>query len=65
MTPREERGLIIAATCRLSRNGDGTWRVPSQTTREAVFYTVNLLSRHRRAAPRPASHPLTVIRIHA
>lgn len=42
MTPREERGLIIAATSRLNRNADGTWRVPSQTNREAVFYTVNL-----------------------
>src|SRR5437016_2443169 len=42
MTPREERGLIIAATNRLHRNNDGTWRVPSQTNREAVFYTVNL-----------------------
>lgn len=46
MTPREERGLIIAATSRLSRNGDGTWRVPSQTARsEAFFYTVNLESK--------------------
>ena len=42
MTPREERGLVIAATCRLNRNADGTWRVPSQTNREAVFYTVKL-----------------------
>ena len=42
MTPREERGLIIAATARLSRNNDGTWRVPSQSGREAIFYTVNL-----------------------
>jgi transposase len=42
MTPREERGLIIAATSRLSRNADGTWRVPSQTNREAVYYTVNI-----------------------
>jgi len=42
MTPREERGLIIAATSRLHRNNDGTWRVPSQTSREAIFYTVNL-----------------------
>lgn len=42
MDPREQRGLLIAATCRLNRNDDGTWRVPSQTNREAVFYTVNL-----------------------
>ena len=40
MNPREERGLVIAATCRLSRNDDGTWKVPSQTNKEAVFYTV-------------------------
>jgi hypothetical protein len=45
MTPREERGLIIAATCRLNRNDDGTWRVPSQTSKDAIFYTVNLESK--------------------
>src|SRR5207244_6622334 len=42
MDPREERGLVIAATCRLKRADDGTWRVPSQTNKETVFYTVNL-----------------------
>lgn len=42
MSPREERGLIIAATSRLNRNADGTWRVPAQTNREVLFYTVNL-----------------------
>lgn len=42
MNAREERGLIIAATCRLRRNEDGTWLVPSQTSREAVAYQVNL-----------------------
>jgi Transposase DDE domain len=42
MNPREERGLIIAATSRLHRNDDGTWRVPSQTRTDAIFYTVNL-----------------------
>src|SRR4051794_34955350 len=42
MNAREERGLIIAATCRLHRNDNGTWRVPSQTSREAIFYVVNL-----------------------
>jgi transposase len=42
MTPREERGLIIAATCRLNRLSDGTWLVPSQTNREVVSYKVNL-----------------------
>jgi len=41
MTPREERGLIIAATCRLRRNDDGTWSVPSQTHAETI-YRVNL-----------------------
>jgi len=46
MSPREERGLITAATSRLSRNADGTWRVPSQTQRsETAFYTVNLESK--------------------
>src|ERR1700676_4089064 len=42
MDAREQRGLVIAATCRLNRNDDGTWRVPSQTSKEAIFYTVNL-----------------------
>ena len=42
MTPREERGLIIAATCKLNRNPDGTWRVPAQTNKERIAYTVNL-----------------------
>lgn len=42
MNAREERGLIIAATCRLHRNDDGTWLVPSQTSRETVAYRVNL-----------------------
>jgi hypothetical protein len=31
MDAREERGLIIAATCRLNRISDGTWFVPIQT----------------------------------
>src|SRR5438034_1209117 len=30
MNPREERGLIIAALCKLNRTNDG-WLVPSQT----------------------------------
>jgi hypothetical protein len=34
MNPREERGLIIAATCRLNRMNDGTWLVPSQSHRD-------------------------------
>src|SRR5438876_8583250 len=42
MNAREERGLIIAATCKLNRKPDGTWIVPSQTRKEAIFYTVNL-----------------------
>jgi transposase len=42
MDAREQRGLVIAATCRLRRNTDGTWLVPSQTDRTTVGYTVNL-----------------------
>lgn len=43
MSPREERGLIIAATCRLNRLNDGTWLVPSQTkSGEVAAYQVNL-----------------------
>jgi transposase len=46
MNAREERGLVIAATCRLSRNRDGSWRVPSQSRKsESVYYTVNLESK--------------------
>jgi hypothetical protein len=38
MNPREERGLIIAALCKLNRTPDG-WLVPSQ--KGAAIYTVN------------------------
>jgi len=41
MTPREERGLIIAATCQLNRTDDGSWLVPSQSQGETI-YRVNL-----------------------
>src|ERR1700739_1649835 len=43
MNPREERGLIIAATCRLNRMSDGTWLVPSQSHKDGgSAYQVNL-----------------------
>ena len=43
MDAREERGLIIAATCRLNRMNDGTWLVPSQTKAgDVAAYSVNL-----------------------
>lgn len=43
MDAREERGLIIAATCRLNRMSDGTYLVPSQTKAgEVAAYRVNL-----------------------
>jgi hypothetical protein len=43
MDAREERGLIIAATCRLNRMSDGTWLVPSQTRAgQVAAYQVNL-----------------------
>ncbi len=41
MDSREQRGLIIAATCRLKRADDGTWIVPSQSQAETI-YKVNL-----------------------
>jgi hypothetical protein len=41
MDAREERGLIIAATCKLNRTGDGTWLVPSQSSTDKR-YCVNL-----------------------
>lgn len=48
MDMRESKGIIIAATCKLRRNEDGTWRVPSQTQsaeRERVYYTVDLTAK--------------------
>jgi hypothetical protein len=42
MDARESRGLAIAAMCRLKRNQDGTWLVPSQTNKKEIAYTVNL-----------------------
>src|SRR5262245_52670242 len=41
MNPREQRGLMIAATCRLNRTNDGEWLVPSQSSAETI-YRVNL-----------------------
>src|SRR5438105_1528663 len=43
MTPREERGLIIAALCKLTFQ-DGFWQVPSQTE-AGKLYKVDLESR--------------------
>jgi transposase len=40
MNPRQQRGLTIAALCRLTRQDDGTWVVPSQTV-EGRKYQVN------------------------
>ncbi len=45
MNEREQRGLVIAATCRLRRNNDGTWLVPSQSRTKEVGYTVNLTAK--------------------
>ena len=43
MNAREERGLVIAATCRLNRLSDDTWLVPSQTKAgDVAAYHVNL-----------------------
>lgn len=43
MNEREQRGLVIAATCRLNRLNDGTWLVPSQSRKDgAATYRVNL-----------------------
>src|SRR5437773_6256966 len=41
MDAREQRGLIIAATCRLNQTDDGAWLVPSQSHSETI-YRVNL-----------------------
>jgi len=40
MDTREQRGLIIAATKKISQGHDGCWRVPSQTG-DGTFYTVD------------------------
>ncbi len=42
MDARQQRGLLIAATCRLHRRDDGTWLVPSQSNAAVVGYVVNL-----------------------
>lgn len=45
MDAREQRGLIIAATCRLNRLPDGSWLVPSQSAQgsgSSAVYRVNL-----------------------
>lgn len=36
MDPREQRGLVIAALCKLNRDG-GEWLVPSQTAGDKVY----------------------------
>lgn len=36
MTPREERGLVIAALSKLNRTSEG-WLVPSQTGAERIY----------------------------
>lgn len=37
MDAREQRGLVIAATCRLNRTDDGTWLVPSQSCADKIY----------------------------
>jgi hypothetical protein len=37
MDAREQRGLVIAAMCKLSRNSDGLWLVPSQSGAEKIY----------------------------
>jgi hypothetical protein len=37
MDAREQRGLIIAATCKLKQTSDGTWVVPSQTNTDKLY----------------------------
>ena len=44
MNAREQRGLVIAAMCRLNRANDGTWLVPSQSATDKI-YRVNLESK--------------------
>jgi transposase len=37
MDAREQRGLIIAATCKLKQTSDGTWVVPSQSNTDKLY----------------------------
>ncbi len=41
MNAREERGLVIAALCKLSKTNEGVWLVPSQSGADQI-YRVNL-----------------------
>ena len=38
MTPREERGLVIAALCKLNRKNKDEWLVPSQSGAERIYH---------------------------
>jgi transposase len=38
MDAREQRGLIIAATCKLKQSTDGTWVVPSQSNTSQLYH---------------------------
>ena len=38
MTPREERGMVIAATCKIEKKAMGVYLVPSQTRPSARYY---------------------------
>jgi SWIM zinc finger len=37
MTPREERGLVIAAVCKLTKGENGYWLVPSQASADKKY----------------------------
>lgn len=37
---REQRGLVIAATAKLQKSGDGRWFVPSQSGHRGTYYEV-------------------------
>lgn len=46
MDVREQRGIVIAALCKLNRKDDGTWLVPAQSKNaEQACYRVNLESK--------------------
>jgi transposase len=38
MDAREQRGLIIAATCKVKQSTDGTWVVPSQSNTNQLYH---------------------------
>src|SRR5580698_3184737 len=63
MDAREQRGLIIAATCKLKQTNTGTWIVPSQSNTDKL-YQVDL-NRKTCTCPDHAENGFTCKHVHA